>query len=475
MTPNTSPLLTDLYQLTMAQGYWKSGLADHEAIFHLHFRKSPFHGGHAIAAGLAAALEWLDSFRFTRDDLAFLATLNGNDDEPLFDPEFLGWLGAQRLTLDVDAIPEGTVVFPHEPLLRVQGSLIQAQLVETALLCILNFQTLIATKAARVCAAANGEPVVEFGLRRAQGPDGALSASRAAYVGGAAGTSNVLAGRVWGVPVRGTHAHAWVMSFDDELEAFEAYAAAMPNNCTFLVDTYDTLEGVRRAARVGQALRERGHRMAGIRLDSGDLVALSRQARVILDEAGLHDAVIVASNDLDEHTIARIKAEGGAVTVWGVGTRLVTGHDQPALGGVYKLAAIRAPGGPWKPRIKLSEDPVKRSIPGRHELLRYSVDGRPVGDVLWDGLGPAPTGRAAETLDERPFTIPEGAVAEPLLTPVLRGGYPVGRQPTIHASRAKTLASLAAFCEVLSSGGYPVGLTPDLAEARRALSSRKGT
>src|SRR5947199_6542974 len=276
-------LLTDLYQLTMAYGYWKSGLAEREAVFHLFFRNSPFQCGFTLTAGLAPTIEFLQAFQFTENDLAFLGTLRGNDDQPLFDRGFLNYLGTLRFSCEVDAIPEGTAVFPQEPLLRIQGPILQCQLLETALLNLINFQSLIATKAARVCLAAQGEPVLEFGLRRAQGVDGALAASRAAYLGGCAATSNVLAGQLFGIPVKGTHAHSWVMSFDDELESFEAYANAMPNNCVFLVDTYSTLEGVRHAAVVGQKLKAAGHRMIGIRLDSGDLAYLSIEARKILD------------------------------------------------------------------------------------------------------------------------------------------------------------------------------------------------
>ena len=230
-------LLTDLYQLTMAYGYWKTGIGDREAVFHLFFRNNPFRGGLAIAAGLAHVVDYLENLSFDEADVAYLATLQGNDGQPLFEPAFLELLRDTSLVCDVDAIPEGTVVFPHEPLLRVTGPLIQAQILETALLNMINFQTLIATKAARVVLAAGDDPVLEFGLRRAQGIDGALSASRAAYLGGCAATSNVLAGRLYGIPVKGTHAHSWVMCFDDEIEAFQAYAEAMPNNCVFLVDT----------------------------------------------------------------------------------------------------------------------------------------------------------------------------------------------------------------------------------------------
>src|SRR5881394_1215535 len=250
--PGGSALLTDLYQLTMAYGYWKSGKADQEAVFHLFFRKNPFQGGFTLAAGLADVVTYLQGFRFEDSDLAYLASLQGRDQRPLFSAAFLDYLRTLRLTCSVDAMPEGTVAFPSQPLLRVQGPILQAQLLETALLNLVNFQSLIATKAARICLAAQGDPVVEFGLRRAQGIDGALTASRAAYVGGCAGTSNVQAGKVFGIPVKGTHAHSWVLSFDTELEAFAAYAKALPNNCMFLVDTFNSLEGVHHAVQIGR-------------------------------------------------------------------------------------------------------------------------------------------------------------------------------------------------------------------------------
>ncbi|MCA9701804.1 MAG: nicotinate phosphoribosyltransferase, partial [Myxococcales bacterium] len=313
-------LQTDLYQLTMAQGYWKLGRADEEAVFHLGFRKHPFAGAFAIACGLEQAIDLVEGLGFSQAQRSYLASLVGNDGKALFDAGFLDWLGALRPTVDIDAMAEGTACFAHEPLLRVRGPLIQCQLLETALLTIINFQTLIATKAARIAAAAEGDPVLEFGLRRAQGLDGGLSASRAAYVGGCIGTSNVAAGARFGIPVRGTHAHAWVMSFAEEREAFAAYAEAMPNNCVFLVDTYDTLRGVERAVEIGKELRGRGHEMVGVRLDSGDLATLSLGARKILDAGGFAKAAIVASNDLDERRIVALKRAGAAIDVWGVGT-----------------------------------------------------------------------------------------------------------------------------------------------------------
>lgn len=318
-----SPLLTDLYQLTMAQGYLRAGRIDDQAVFHLQFRKLPFSGGYAISAGLEAVLAFVEAFKFAPDDVAYLESLQAEDGSPLFGEDFLSYLAKLELSVDIEAMLEGTLVFANEPLLRVRGSLLEAQLIETTLLNLINFPTLVASKAARVCEAAAGQPVLEFGLRRAQGMDGALSASRAAFIGGCSATSNVLAGKLYDIPVRGTHAHSWVMSFDDELSAFEAYADAMPNNCVFLVDTYDSLEGVRNAIKVGQRLRERGKKLLGIRLDSGDLAWISLQARALLDEAGFQDTAIVASNDLDEHLIASIKHQGAAVSVWGVGTKLV--------------------------------------------------------------------------------------------------------------------------------------------------------
>jgi nicotinate phosphoribosyltransferase len=387
-TTGALALLTDLYQLTMAQGYWKSGKAHQEAVFHLFFRRHPFQGGFTLAAGLADVVAYLENFRFERSDLEYLGGLAGRDGKPLFAPAFLDYLEGLQFECDVDAIPEGTVVFPHQPLLRVQGSILQAQLVETALLNLINFQSLIATKAARIRLAAQGDPVVEFGLRRAQGVDGAITASRAAFIGGCSGTSNVLAGKLFGLPVKGTHAHSWVMSFGDELEAFQAYAEAMPNNCIFLVDTFDTLEGVHHAVTVGRRLRQQGHELAGIRLDSGDLAYLSVKARKILDEAGFPAAIIVASNDLDEHLIASLKQQGAKINVWGVGTKLVTAYDHPALGGIYKLSAIRQPDGSWEHKVKLSEQAAKVTNPGILQVRRFRAGGEFIGDAIYDTTHP---------------------------------------------------------------------------------------
>jgi nicotinate phosphoribosyltransferase len=470
-----SPLLTDLYQLTMAAGYWHHGRASQEAVFHLFFRKPPFGGSYAIAAGLADVIAFLEGFQFSPEELAYLATLTGNDGAPLFVPAFLDSLGALRFTGDLDAMPEGTAAFPHEPLLRVRAPILEAQLLESALLNIVNFQTLIATKASRICRAAAPHPVLEFGLRRAQGPDGALSASRAAFIGGCDATSNVLAGHRFGIPVRGTHAHSWVMSFDSEPEAFAAYADAMPGNCTLLVDTYDSLDGIRHAIATGLALRQKGHRLAGIRLDSGDLAWLSRQARQMLDAAGLQETAIVASNDLDEEIIGNLRQQHAAINVWGVGTQLVTGGSHPALGGVYKLGAVRLPDGSWSPRVKRSEQAAKSSLPGILQVRRFSGSHQFIGDAIFEeGLGcPAPVVIHDPADPTRSQAIPATACHEDLLVPIFRHGQSVYQSPSLTHIQSRTASQLARLSpealRFLHPHGYPAGLTPSLARLRNQL------
>jgi nicotinate phosphoribosyltransferase len=456
-------LLTDLYQLTMACGYWKGGDADREAVVHLTVRRAPFGGGYAIAAGLAPAVAFLGRLRWQDDDLAYLATLRDGEKKPLFPQGFLDYLRGLRFSCTVDAVPEGSVVFAHEPLVRVTGPIAQAQIVETALLTLVNFQTLIATKAARVCQAARGAPVIEFGLRRAQGIDGGLGASRAAYIGGVAGTSNVLAGKLLGIRVMGTHAHSWVMFHGDELAAFRAYAEALPGNCTFLVDTYDTLEGVRNAITVGKELRAHGHELAGVRLDSGDLAHLSIEARRLLDEAGFPDARIVASNDLDERLISSILEQGARIDTFGVGTKLVTAFDQPALGGVYKLGAYRDDKGAWRDAIKLSEQPIKISNPGVLAVKRLRKGGELAGDVIYD----SERGFAGPSLHDiehpqLPAHIPPHDQADDLLVRVLDRGQVVAPLPDLEAARARAAGELAALSprtrRFLNPQPYPVGL-----------------
>jgi len=468
-------LLTDLYQLTMAYAYWKSGLADREAVFHLTFRHHPFGGQFAVACGLGYAVDFLQDLRFSDDDLSYLESLTVADGQPLFEPDFLRYLRALEFRCDVDAVVEGTVVFAGEPLVRVRGPLLQSQIIETPLLNMVNFQTLIATKAARVCRAAAGRSVLEFGLRRAQGIDGGLAASRAAYIGGCDATSNVLAGKLFGIPVKGTHAHSWVMAFDDEREAFQAYAAALPSNCIFLVDTYDSLAGVRNAVSVAQQLRQAGHELCGIRLDSGDFVSLSRQSRRLLDEAGFPAAAIVVSGDMDEHRIEGLLQDGACVDVWGVGTRLVTAHDQPALGGVYKLAALRDADGTWTYKLKLSEEDSKQSDPGILQVRRLrAATGRFVADVIYDERsGLSEPLRLVPLGAEAAQSPPEHAEQEDLLVPVFRGGRGVYSPANAGEARARTQAQLASCDASLlamhDAQPYLVGLESGFFELRSRL------
>lgn len=469
-------LLTDLYELTMAYGYWKAGTGDREAAFALFFREHPFRGGYTIAAGLEALREWITRLRFDDEDLAYLATLRGGDARPLFDAPFLDELRAFEFACDVDAVPEGTVVFPRQPLVRISGPILQAQILETAALNLINFSSLIATKAARVCEAARGDAVVEFGLRRAHGIDGGLSASRAAYLGGCAGTSNVLAGKAFGIPVRGTVAHSWVMSFADEREAFAAWAEAMPNNSVFLVDTYDTLQGVRHAIDAGRELRKRGYDLTGIRLDSGDLAYLSLEARRLLDEAGFAEAAIMASNNLDEHLIASLKEQGAAISAWGVGTQLATAYDEPALGGVYKLTAVRdRPDLAWSYRLKLSEQVSKASVPGLLQVRRFSRDGEFLADMIYDEqLGPGDSRVIVDPVDStRTKKLPPNARWEDLLVPVFRKGQAVMDIPSLDTIRERVRAQLAALHpsirRLVNPHEYPAGLAGNLAQLRNRM------
>ena len=463
-------MLTDLYQLTMANGYWENDLYDNEAVFHMFFRKTPFNGNYAIAAGLEILIDFIKNFRFAKDDIQYLASLKGADKTPLFDTAFLNYLNKLKFSCDVDAMPEGTLCTEHQPLIRIKGPLLQAQLLETAILNIINFSTLIATKAARITQVAKGDSVLEFGLRRAQGIDGGLSASRAAYIGGCNATSNVLAGKLFDIPVKGTHAHSWVMSFDYELEAFASYAESMSHNSVFLVDTYDTIEGVKHAIQIGYDLRDYGHEMLGIRLDSGDLAELSIAARKLLDDAGFPDAKIVASNDLDEHSIEALKKKGAQITVWGIGTKLATAYDQPALGGVFKLAAMRDQFGNWQDRIKLSEQSIKTSIPGIQQTIRLFQNKVPVADVIYDTKDFTDNKNFISFVKfgkEHPSRIKFDKTKQ-LLVPIYRKGKLVYKLPSIHKIRANTMKELKRF-EKVDLNKYPKGLESKLWKLKSEL------
>jgi nicotinate phosphoribosyltransferase len=475
----------------MACGYWNAGVSDYEAAFHVTFRENPFVGQFTIACGLATAIDFLSAFQFDETEIDYLAAQRGNDGKPLFSAGFLNHLLRLRLSCEIDAIPEGTLLFPNEPLIRVHGPIIQCQLLETALLNILNFESLIATKAARVCLAADNDPVIEFGLRRAQGVDGGLTAARAACVGGCAGTSNLQAGQRFGIPVSGTQAHSWIMFFESETKAFEAYAKAMPNNCVFLVDTYNSLAGVRHAIEVARQLRKNGYEMIGVRLDSGDRVALSIEARRALDQAGFTNAKIVCSGDLDEYAIADMKRRGAKIDMWGVGTKLTTGKPDAALGGIYKLGAVRSPGGQWQYRIKLSDECAKMSVPGRLQVRRFhQPDGRFVADAIYEcgasfqlakgrNLQSCATEEPCVIVDlqtEQETEIPPDTEFADLLVPVFRKGELVYQAPNLAASREYTREQLrCAPPEILRLDNprvYPVGLEKSLYELRSMLIAR---
>lgn len=372
-------LLTDFYELTMMQGYFKSKAKEY-VIFDVFYRVNPSGGSYAITAGLEQVIDYVKNLSFTYDDIDYLRSLN------TFDEDFLDYLASYHFTGDIYAIPEGTVVFPKEPLVKVIAPIMEAQLVETAILNIINHQSLIATKASRVVYAAQGDGVMEFGLRRAQGPDAGIYGARAAVIGGCVGTSNVLCGQKFDIPILGTHAHSWIMSFDSEYDAFYRYASYYPDNCILLVDTYDTLKsGVPNAIKVFKKKQEEGITLKryGIRLDSGDLAYLSKKARKMLDEAGFTDAIITASSDLDEHLIHSLKTQGATITSWGVGTNLITSADCPAFGGVYKLAGIRYENEEdFTPKIKISENPAKVTNPGNKTV--YRIYGKDTGKIRAD-------------------------------------------------------------------------------------------
>lgn len=379
MNTRNLTLLTDLYELTMMQGYFKHKDQNETVIFDAFYRTNPCDGGYAICAGLEQVIDYVKNLRFSAEDIAYLKDLG------IFEQDFLDYLKDFKFSGDIYAIPEGTVVFPREPLIKIIAPIMEAQLVETAILNIINHQSLIATKAARVCYAAKGDGIMEFGLRRAQGPDAGIYGARAAMIAGCIGTSNVLCGQMFDVPVKGTHAHSWIMSFPDEYTAFKTYADMYPKACILLVDTYDTLKsGVPNAIRVFTEMREAGIPLTfyGIRLDSGDLAYLSKKARKMLDAAGFTDAVISASNDLDEYLIDSLKTQGAAITSWGVGTHLITAKDNPSFGGVYKLAAIMDENGVFVPKIKLSENSEKVTNPGNKKIYRVYESGKIKADLI---------------------------------------------------------------------------------------------
>ena len=474
--PTDIALNTDLYELTMAQGFWESGMTDSRACFTVFFRDNPFKGGYAVACGTGQIPDLVENFSYTDEDIAYLRSIQAPGGGSLFKEGFLAWLRDFRMDVDVWAVPEGEVVFPREPIVRVEGPMIACQLIETALLNLVNFQTLVATKAARVVQAAEGHAVSDFGLRRAQGPDGGLAVARASYVGGASSTSNCLAGKIYGIPVFGTHAHSWVMSFPTEIEAFRAFAKSSPKNCVLLVDTYDVAAGLANAVTVAKEMEAAGERLSAVRIDSGDLAKLSKLARSMFDEAGLPYVKVSASNDLDEYTIQSLFAQGAPIDSFGVGTKLATCDPQPSLGGVYKLTAIRKAGeDEWRPTMKLSEMSYKRTIPGIQHVLRYYDEaGCPMGDMIVDDAfaidGPA---EAVDVLDPEQTYDFSAFEARELLVQVVAGGRGTGACGTLEEAKRTCRDALMrldpAVRRFLNPQIYPVGMERGLAALRVRL------
>ncbi len=470
MTPNAG-LLTDLYELTMMQGYFEYGM-HHRAVFDMFFRRQPFDGGFSVFAGLEDLLRTLENLRFYPDDLEYLDSLG------LFDRNFLDYLATFRFTGDICSMSEGTVVFPHEPLLRVHTTIMEAQLIESMLLNIINFQTLIATKTARMYLASGSGTIAEFGLRRAQGWDGALSASRAAFIGGASSTSNTLAGKRFRIPVTGTMAHSWIMAFENERTAFERYARLYPDRTTFLIDTYDTLgSGIDNAIAVGKILQAQGH-SAGVRLDSGDIEYLSKEVRRRLDAAGLPEMRIAVSNELDESIIHQLVNNDSPIDVWGVGTQLVTGGGDSSLTGVYKLAAKENGGGGFTPTMKVSDNPEKSTNPGIKQVYRfYDAGSVPIADYisLDDEAVQPGTGYTFyhPAVDYRKFRLERYDRFEALLKPVMKDGKIVTEQPELETIRANTLGELDRLGEtykrIINPHIYKVSISRQIKQLKQSF------
>jgi len=464
---------TDLYELTMVAGYHVLGKENQRACFDLYYRTNPDNGSFCVFAGLESVIDYVNNLGLYPDDIDYLRSLG------IFSPEALEQLvSAAKFTGDIWAVPEGTVVFPNEPLIRVVGPIPEAQILETTMLALVGHQTLIATKGARMCLATRGAPVIDFGTRRAHGVTAALYGARAAYIGGCAGTSNVNAGRLFGMPIRGTHAHSWVESFDTEIESFEGFARIFPHNCVLLVDTYDTIEGIRLAIKVAEKMQKAGQNLLGIRIDSGDLSYCSKAARHMLDEAGFHDVKILASSDLDEWIIQSLRDQGAAIDIWCVGTRLITSFQTPALGVVYKLMATDKGDGKWIPKIKISENPQKVTNPGVKKIIRFSNgQGRMMGDLLAHVDEPLPAGQPVRAhhpmYDYMKKTYRPPYSATELMVPIFKDGRQVYDPPGLTEIRdraAEQIASLEPEYKRFSNPHiYKVSLSDQVHETKQAL------
>jgi len=447
-----SAMLTDLYQFSMSYGYWRQGMHEKEAIFHLFFRRNPLHGDYVVASGLSEVIDFLNTFQFTDDDIDYLKSLK----TPCFSADFLAYLKMLRFTGDIHAVPEGSVVFANEPLLRIKAPLMLCQLLETPLINLLNFSSGVASLASRIRTLVGNDMLSEFGLRRAQGPNGGLTASYAAYLGGFDATSNVLAGQRFQIPVVGTMSHSWVMAFDSELAAFEAYASVMPDNVVLLLDTYDTNIGIEHAITVGKSLKERGYQLKGVRLDSGELASLARSVREKLNRAGFYDTKIMASGDLTENRIEELKSVEAPIDGWGVGTYLSTNYDQPSLDMVYKLGAIRK-NEHWEYKLKRSDNHIKTSDPGILQVKRFCCDKKWLRDVIYHedfGVTQSELNSAEKSHD--------------LLVPIFKEGKLVYSQPTLSDRRNYCLEQVKQF-HASKSMNYSVKRDPQLMALKQKL------
>ncbi|MDQ7783636.1 MAG: nicotinate phosphoribosyltransferase [Desulfomonilaceae bacterium] len=470
--PNLT-LDTDLYELTMVAGYKVLGRSRQRACFDLYYRQNPDNGAFCIFSGLESVINYINNLGMYPDDLEYLESLG------IFSADALAALASGiKFTGDVWAVPEGTVVFPQEPLIRVVGPIAEAQILETTMLALVGHQTLIATKAARMCMATGGAPVVDFGTRRAHGVQAALYGARAAYIGGCVGTSNVKAGKLFGIPVRGTHAHSWVESFENEIESFHGFADTFPNNCVLLVDTYDTIQGIRRAIQVARDMRESGNTLNGIRIDSGDLAYYSKAARNMLDAAGFPEVKILASSDLDEWIIESLRAQGASIDIWCVGTRLITSYQTPALGVVYKLMAADREDGVLVPKIKISQNPNKVTNPGVKKIVRFfNGNGRMIGDLLAEVDEPLPTGEPVRAhhpmYDYMKKTYKQPYRAEEVMVPIFREGRQVYELPSLEEIRQRATRQVESlepeYKRLPNPHLYKVSLSDKLHKIKRDL------
>ena len=466
---------TDLYELTMTAGYLTLGRRDQQACFDLYYRQNPDDGAFCVLAGLESVINYVNNLGIYPDDIDYLRSLG------IFSPEALDLLASGiKFTGEIWAVPEGSVVFPNEPLIRVVAPIAEAQILETTMLAVVGHQTLIATKAARMCIAARGAPVVDFGTRRAHGVEAALYGARSAYIGGCVGTSNVHAGKAFGIPTKGTHAHSWVESFDTETEAFAGYAQVFPDNCVLLVDTYDTKEGLRTAIEIARKRAEVGKSIVGIRIDSGDLAYYSKLARKMLDDAGLPDLKILASSDLDEYIIDSLRDQGARIDIWCVGTRLITSYQTPALGVVYKLMAADSGGESLVPKIKISQNPSKVTNPGVKKIVRfYNGDSRMIGDLLMDVNESLPTGERVRAhhpmYDYMKKTYRPPYTTEELMVPVFKNGRQVYQPPPLAEVRARAERQIASlepeYKRFTNPHIYKVSLSDKAFETKKQLLS----